>query len=578
MKINYEIPIIYNDLFKNESLFQAISNLEKLEQISVDVFNRINKSLIDKKTKLENLKSRINRANCIISSFENLPQAITLKSKRFYPTNGLNNSNNDKSNSNVEYSPDANYRLSNVYTNQSNSTFNHQSIYFEDVCDFSLIKIPSIKSHQDINTKPSNPSSKLGKKPDGMLDDVSLYQDILNSVQPYKEMTSEFKFSSQAPIFKSSDKQEIPSGIDKMNSIFQFMEKTRIYGVKKTSHIEPRESKILNKFMKKKTKNANIKKPQDAPVSITEKVKLTKYKQKKDVIRRNTNATIQLNIPKNINLPLISDFDIETTPIEDYFAEDNENEVYAPQEAIFNDDINEFQTPLDIIKNYNKKQSQLFTIENFAGLNTGNTNNTNNIGNNNNNRHETETNSNNNVNPNKENTQNNMNTTTNSNIQATNNYANLNTNNNSNNIANHTQNSDTNQTTVQKQPNNIPSVPFNNQPIPQAPITTAKPNVPTIPNNSNSSKIPAAPKIPLPPPIPKVPAVPLNNIPKPDIKPIPKPTPAVEARSFLDEIASDNPMARLKKIGTINVNSSKEEKKEEKKPPNQASMVRNILI
>ena len=56
------------DLFKNESLSQVINNLEKLARISEDVFNRINKNILEKKTKLENLKSRINRASSIINS------------------------------------------------------------------------------------------------------------------------------------------------------------------------------------------------------------------------------------------------------------------------------------------------------------------------------------------------------------------------------------------------------------------------------------------------------------------------------------------------------------------------------
>ena len=42
MKNNYEISINHFDLFKNESLTQIISNLEKLEMITDDIFNKIN--------------------------------------------------------------------------------------------------------------------------------------------------------------------------------------------------------------------------------------------------------------------------------------------------------------------------------------------------------------------------------------------------------------------------------------------------------------------------------------------------------------------------------------------------------
>ena len=37
--------------------------------------------------------------------------------------------------------------------------------------------------------------------------------------------------------------------------------------------------------------------------------------------------------------------------------EDNTNEIYAPQGTIYGDDINDFTTPLEIIKNYKTKHN-----------------------------------------------------------------------------------------------------------------------------------------------------------------------------------------------------------------------------
>lgn len=522
MKSNYEISIVCNDLFKNESLFQAISNLEKLEQITLDVFNRINKSLIDKKTKLENLKSRINRANIIVSNFENLPQALTLKSKRFYPSNV----------SSYENTHDGSENPPRTYLN---SPYTYQSIYYDDVCDFALVKIPSTKNHQDINTKPSNPSSKLGKTPDGMLEDVTLYQEILNSFKEYKEITNDTKFSSKTPITKPLDSHTIPPDTERMNSVFQFIEKTKVYGDKKNMHYEPRDSKLINNFLKKKDQLHSAKKPQEAPVSITEKVKLTKYKQKKDLIRRNTNTNIQLNIPKNINLPLISDFDIETSPLEDYFAENQENEVYAPQETIFNDDINEFHTPLDIIKNYNKKQSQLFTQENFAKKNepavTTNINNT-----------RTAT------------ARETLNNPQESNQTIT--YPNQ-----------------QNQINQNNQNLSTPSVTVKIQPVVNPPNIQSIPVSVSVPDQSKS-KIPPVPKIPLPPPIAKLPIPPPKK--NSEIKTSTEIKP-VQAKTMYEEIACDNPMARLKKIGSVTVNNTKDDKKQDSTAQRQSSMV-NLFI
>lgn len=45
MKTNYEVGINYNDIYRNESFGQLISNLDKLDIMSEDIFNRINKKV-----------------------------------------------------------------------------------------------------------------------------------------------------------------------------------------------------------------------------------------------------------------------------------------------------------------------------------------------------------------------------------------------------------------------------------------------------------------------------------------------------------------------------------------------------
>jgi hypothetical protein len=45
MKTKYEIGIAFNDLFRNESFSQLLNNLEKLEILADDVFDRINKNV-----------------------------------------------------------------------------------------------------------------------------------------------------------------------------------------------------------------------------------------------------------------------------------------------------------------------------------------------------------------------------------------------------------------------------------------------------------------------------------------------------------------------------------------------------
>ena len=262
MKTHYEISLNYNDLFKNESLSQVINNLEKLDRISEDVFNRINKNILEKKTKLENLKSRINRASSIINSLETLPQALTIKSKRFYPCKEeymSTHTNNNSSNSNQD-DPFASLGLNSNTLNHTSSSMinqlNYKSIYYDDVCDFSLLRNNPViyPSSQEINSKPSNHPSKLGKKPDGSLEDVTLCQEILNSLPFFKEIKSDLTITRCTQ--NLFNKNEIAPEIERVNSVFQFMDKSKVFGEKinianiTNSNNEPRESVLLNTFLK----------------------------------------------------------------------------------------------------------------------------------------------------------------------------------------------------------------------------------------------------------------------------------------------------------------------------------------
>jgi hypothetical protein len=128
--------VIYSDLHKNNTLTQLVSSLDSLQRVSDNIFEKINKIILEKKTKIENLKSRLYRAAKIIQSFEKLPKAITLKCTREYPSKKADN-----------------------------SQISYTSMYYNDVCDFNLVQ--NIKSpNESLNTKPFNFSSILGKNPD----------------------------------------------------------------------------------------------------------------------------------------------------------------------------------------------------------------------------------------------------------------------------------------------------------------------------------------------------------------------------------------------------------------------------
>ena len=73
-----------------EYLTNAIQNLSKLDSYKDFVFNNINKNLASRVEKLQNLKSRINRIKAILPKLEETNAAITIKSKKYYPTSKHN--------------------------------------------------------------------------------------------------------------------------------------------------------------------------------------------------------------------------------------------------------------------------------------------------------------------------------------------------------------------------------------------------------------------------------------------------------------------------------------------------------
>jgi hypothetical protein len=428
---------------------------------------------------MENLKSRINRCAQIINSFENIPQAITVRSSRLYPDKKVNGMT--------------------------------RSLYYDDVCDFKLAKNYMIPK-TEINTRPYNQIDVLGKRPDGTLEDVKLTQEILNTIDCFKEVKNEFV--SQSGVFKDlSESQEIPSDIERFNSLFNYYDKTKVYGIKtNTNVIDSRESNLLNNFMNAK-KPKQGKKLQDAPVSITDNVKMTQYKTKRELIRRNNNKSIDVNLPENLNLPMISQFEVQTSPLEDYFTESDVG-IYAPQEQIYGDDNYDLQMPLDIIKNFNRKKSKEHVdtkkITESSVL----------------------------VKENK--------------IPSMEQSKNIT-------LSNYSENKPTNKTAPSFTP------------------VQAIPSVPLVPSIPNIPKIPAIPNIPS---IPVVPQVPLN-FPKPEpakeqIKQakIEKPLVDFNAKAnLLDEIRSENPMARLKKLGAVSTKADPKPEPSKQTGNDQNSMV-----
>ena len=85
MKQDLNCPIISNEKFSKEVLSDMITSLEQLESIKATIFNRLNTAFQERVQKLCNIKARIIRANQIIANYASITDAITLKSKYYYP-------------------------------------------------------------------------------------------------------------------------------------------------------------------------------------------------------------------------------------------------------------------------------------------------------------------------------------------------------------------------------------------------------------------------------------------------------------------------------------------------------------
>ena len=76
--------------YRTEYLTSAIKNLSKLDSYKDLIFNNINKNILARVEKLQNLKSRINRIRAILPKLNEYNNAITIKTKKYYPSSKHN--------------------------------------------------------------------------------------------------------------------------------------------------------------------------------------------------------------------------------------------------------------------------------------------------------------------------------------------------------------------------------------------------------------------------------------------------------------------------------------------------------
>ena len=331
MKTEINIPILSNEKYSKEVLSDIISSLEKLDNAKMVVFSRLNNSLNERVAKLCSLKSRINRANQIIALIASKKEGFTLKSKRSYPNKNHNfyvptviDTNADK----MEKEPMK--KLNKVVLNKEIAGLNSKcTVVKENIVNYREFLSSSTQFNDIVKDL-----EKVCNKRDQVAEDLEQFQPMLAN------FTNDFTFLT---------KEKIELG--KKNKT--------VTNVPDTNTDRP----SLNKNTPQEEENKTRPVIQEAPISITQKAKIKKYRKRRKKLLSEGNA-FQFNLPKSIALAGISEFDelkdeddkINENNLEDEVEEFEEQEEIEEQDQPMDIIEEDFDLPLDHLKNQNKNK------------------------------------------------------------------------------------------------------------------------------------------------------------------------------------------------------------------------------
>jgi hypothetical protein len=284
-----------------------VTSLEKLESIKVTIFNRLNAGFQERVTKLCNIKARIIRANQIIASYASIKDAITLKSKYYYPIQKHN-------------------------------------YYIPTVIDKNATKIIP-EQIPKINKKVINDKNNLGVKSTAGKDKMNLYDNYLSFATQFNDIVNELDkvYKQESNLKQTLD--EVEPILNHVTSEFTFGTKMKIEYARKTQYnpieINQNRSQFLQDIEKEKKEVEERRKKtiQQAPISITKKVRIRKYRNRgKKLKTKKNSATIEFNLPSNINLGGVSNFNIKEE--EEDKNEDKEDEEEEEDDDFIDDNQN----------------------------------------------------------------------------------------------------------------------------------------------------------------------------------------------------------------------------------------------
>ena len=360
--------------YESEYLTNVIQNLSKLDSYKDFIFNNINKNLASRVEKLQNLKSRINRIRAILPKLTETNDAITIKSKKYYPTS----KHNFYKFINLQEKPE---EINNIINSNYNSTNPN---------------IPKINVKNPCVDK--NEKNILGKNPKESLDDCLNYQLITNMQEKVNDLASEL-YKIRLQNYGSSIENPLNDLVyEKTNYLetsFYFMDKKLIqkadtlWKINKEESDYKRQEKLEANMSKRNVKKLPSK-LQEAPVSIIKKEKIDKYINKKLLFE--TTEKQEFILPTSINLGGVVNLHDKDDLQNEENINENEN-IYPVKEDIDydfdnNNDINnlnfddDYDLPVDIItrknlENYKNDGTTPIPTQNYSyqSANTSNINN-----------------------------------------------------------------------------------------------------------------------------------------------------------------------------------------------------------
>ena len=354
-----ELKINLNEAgkYRSEYLTSALQNLGKLDSYKDLIFNNINKNILSRVEKLQNLKSRINRIRAILPKLNESNNAMTIKSKKYYP------------------------ETEHKYYKYLNLEEKEEEIANLINTNYNCINpnIPQFNIKKPLVEKPEKNNNILGKVLRVTLDDCISSQLLSNMQNKVKDLASELYELRMKNIGSSLVNEMNDLVYEKTNYLetsFDFMNKKLIQKADLLWKIDKDEIDLKQKvnynqlkkeeeeeeqFGKNPKKLPPKMKLQEAPKSITSKAKIEKYVNKK-VRLEGTREKQDFNLPTSIiNLGGVAELNdeiIEETPIvdENIYPEREELDIDDNPNFDINNMIleyDDFEQPIDIITRIN---------------------------------------------------------------------------------------------------------------------------------------------------------------------------------------------------------------------------------